>query len=1111
MKNSTKEKKVNRRRGLVLVRNVILSIILLVTNLFTPNAFAASGRYEIAFVDLALEDAQVLAEGVRTNAEVFYIDSNSDGIWQIAKVLQEKEHIDAIHIFSHGSEGKILLGNAELSFETLQKYTKELQNISNTLKKGGDLLIYGCNVAKGEAGGRFINKLAEITNADIAASSNYTGAKQLGGDWDLEVKIGKVETHTLYIDNYNGLLQTAGIMSFSEVDPDLDYTKITITRVVGEKEFTVQGGNSVNGLVYDGGGVYANEIGGNSVKLTMSVETGYMFNISLFKALAKSRDVRVDLTYANSQTGNFVIPGLNGDNLTPVNLSSNPIENVTQVVLSSYDYAVFQDFNIHNIKIIPTLPAATTVTASSLTSTGATLNGEVNAQGDATTVIFQYGTSVAYGSTVTAVQSPLNASSATPASSSITGLMPGTTYHYRVQATNARGTTYGEDVSFTTPAEVPGAPTIGEVTAGNGQATISFTPPVFNGGAAIMGYTVTSNPGGITGTGASGPITVVGLSNGTAYTFTVTATNSAGTGSASAASGSVTPKASQTITFNNPGAQNFGSTPTLTASSSAGGGYPVTFTSDTPSVCTITSGGVLTFISVGTATITASQPGDGSYLPATDVTQQFTVNPVVPGAPTIGEVTAGNGQATISFTPPAFTGGAAIMGYTVTSNPGGITGTGASGPITVTGLSNGTAYTFIVTATNSAGTSMPSQPSNSIMPIHILTDTERVETDYASLAIGYAGTDTAASITQNITLLEVGSSGTTIVWSSDNPSVVTDRGEVVRPVGTHAQVILTATITKNGVNRTKIFTVTVIKQPSSNSGTSGGGGSSVATPTTTTDPISPAAIKQAEEAIGGLTTTQKQETAKNIEEYLPYTLPATQGLTIEQLQKLTNNQFTKEVLKTIVQKPELLKTLGIDVSALSAQIVLNLIENPEFKDVASSHWANNTIKKAAELGLVAGFPDGTFAPSAPLKAVDILVFLDRVLLLNNITTSTLPRSTVEKYIKDKDHWAFSNMASTASKLNEETLKTISELGEQPITRELLAQVLYELTKGKLEATREIIAFTDMEDSPYKEAIDYCVSVGLISGMSATTMSPQKALTRAELMTVLIRLNSLLSD
>ncbi|MGO9535284.1 MAG: fibronectin type III domain-containing protein [Syntrophobacteraceae bacterium] len=91
-------------------------------------------------------------------------------------------------------------------------------------------------------------------------------------------------------------------------------------------------------------------------------------------------------------------------------------------------------------------------------------------------------------------------------------------------------------------ATVPYAPTDVTATAGNGQATVSFKLPA-NGGSTITGYTVTSSPGGITASGAGSPIRVNGLTNGTAYTFTVTATNAIGTSQASTPSNSVTPEA----------------------------------------------------------------------------------------------------------------------------------------------------------------------------------------------------------------------------------------------------------------------------------------------------------------------------------------------------------------------------------------------------------------------------------------------------------------------------------------------------------------------------------------------------------------------------------------
>lgn len=268
--------------------------------------------------------------------------------------------------------------------------------------------------------------------------------------------------------------------------------------------------------------------------------------------------------------------------------------------------------------------------------------------------------------------------------------------------------------SFTVNATAPSSPTIGTATAGDTQATVTFTAPASNGGANVIGYTVTASPGVATGTGAGSPITVTGLTNGVSYTFTVTATNSATlTGGASAASNSVTPASPQLIIFVNPGAQDFGSTPTLSATSDSG--LSVVLTSSTTGVCTIL-GGTLTFLSTGSCTINADQAGNGSFLAATQVPQTFTVNAVAPGIPTAVTATAGDTSASVAFTAPVSTGGSVVTGYTVTSSPGGITGTGPASPIAVNGLTNGTTYTFTVTASNSIGPGAPSAASNAVVP-----------------------------------------------------------------------------------------------------------------------------------------------------------------------------------------------------------------------------------------------------------------------------------------------------------------------------------------------------------------------------------------------------------
>ena len=90
--------------------------------------------------------------------------------------------------------------------------------------------------------------------------------------------------------------------------------------------------------------------------------------------------------------------------------------------------------------------------------------------------------------------------------------------------------------------------------------------------------------------------------------------------------------------------------------------------------------------------------------------------PVAPHAPTnVSAVRGASGRATVSFDAPAYTGGAPIISYTVTSSPGGITETGSTSPITVRGLVGGRSYTFTVTATNSVGNSVYSEPSSAVV------------------------------------------------------------------------------------------------------------------------------------------------------------------------------------------------------------------------------------------------------------------------------------------------------------------------------------------------------------------------------------------------------------
>ncbi|MGB3265571.1 MAG: DUF4347 domain-containing protein [Microcoleus sp.] len=136
----------------------------------------------IVVIDAGVENADLLIEGVISTTEVFVLDGTADGIEQISLVLQHRPNTDAVHLISHGSPGCLYLGNSQLSLDTLIHYAPQLQqwNVAN-------LVLYGCNVAAGDAGEEFIAKLHTLTGSEIAASKSLTGSAAQGGNWELEV------------------------------------------------------------------------------------------------------------------------------------------------------------------------------------------------------------------------------------------------------------------------------------------------------------------------------------------------------------------------------------------------------------------------------------------------------------------------------------------------------------------------------------------------------------------------------------------------------------------------------------------------------------------------------------------------------------------------------------------------------------------------------------------------------------------------------------------------------------------------------------------------------------------------------------------------------------
>ena len=124
---------------------------------------------------------------------IHVLDSAGDGIEQITGILKSYKNLDAVHLLSHGASGEMSLGATALLHQGLQDRADEISAWGSSLKAGGDILLYGCNIAEGAAGVDFVQTLASLTGADVAASTDGTGGTAAGGDWDLEYRTGEVQ------------------------------------------------------------------------------------------------------------------------------------------------------------------------------------------------------------------------------------------------------------------------------------------------------------------------------------------------------------------------------------------------------------------------------------------------------------------------------------------------------------------------------------------------------------------------------------------------------------------------------------------------------------------------------------------------------------------------------------------------------------------------------------------------------------------------------------------------------------------------------------------------------------------------------------------------------
>jgi Ca2+-binding RTX toxin-like protein len=175
----------------------------------------------LLIVDPAVSDYQSLIGSMNPTA-VAVLNPTQDGVKQITDLLKDCRGIKHLHILSHGESGQLQLGSNLLSWQALDRSAATLRTWASALADDAEILLYGCRVAAGAIGQRFVHSLSQLTGATVAASTTPIGNAALGGNWQLDFATGAIETPLAFQPDamaaYPGILEVILNETFANSD-----------------------------------------------------------------------------------------------------------------------------------------------------------------------------------------------------------------------------------------------------------------------------------------------------------------------------------------------------------------------------------------------------------------------------------------------------------------------------------------------------------------------------------------------------------------------------------------------------------------------------------------------------------------------------------------------------------------------------------------------------------------------------------------------------------------------------------------------------------------------------------------------------------------------------
>ncbi|MBB5534796.1 DUF4082 domain-containing protein [Rhizobium giardinii] len=276
---------------------------------------------EIAFIDPAVTDFETLVAGLRPDVEPVVLSRDEPALAQMARMLEGRANLDAIHVIAHGRPGELSFAAGAVSYETIKDDAAELPAFGAALGTEKALLVWACETGAEERGAAFVDTLAARAGVRILAASGIVGSERCGGTWSLDRGVGAGRPPL----SAEGMIAYAGIMATFTGTSGTDRANATTGTLTGFTGGTVAQLQDASGDTFNGGGG-ADEIVAGSGDDTINLGAGqFVAGESIEGGANSASGTRDQIVLTAGGTTNLSVGTVSGIETLTGNTSSDTV------------------------------------------------------------------------------------------------------------------------------------------------------------------------------------------------------------------------------------------------------------------------------------------------------------------------------------------------------------------------------------------------------------------------------------------------------------------------------------------------------------------------------------------------------------------------------------------------------------------------------------------------------------------------------------------------------------------------------------------------------------------------------------------------------------------